>query len=155
MKHLVFIRQPVGKRAGRGIPCLLISKGTSPSAHCWELKSAFISSWNSKLSSCLVCLQLRHALQGRSQVNSHFDFLGFPGGSAGKEHACNAGDLGSIPGLGRCPGEGKSYPLQYSGLENSMDSIVHGVAKGQTWLNNFHFHFQISDSCQKKLCIKG
>ena len=49
-------------------------------------------------------------------------FLGFPGGSAGKEYACNAGNLGSIPGLGRSPGEGKAYPLQYSGLENSKDS---------------------------------
>jgi len=45
----------------------------------------------------------------------------FPGGSAGKESACNAGDLGSIPGLGRSPGERNSYLLQYSGLENSMD----------------------------------
>jgi len=53
--------------------------------------------------------------------------LGFPGGSAGKESACYVGDLGSIPGLGRSPGEGTSYPLQYSGLENSMGSIVHGV----------------------------
>ena len=52
-------------------------------------------------------------------------FLGFPGGSAGKESACNVGDLGSIPGLGRSPGEGKGYPLQYPGLENSMDGIVH------------------------------
>ena len=60
-------------------------------------------------------------------------------GSAGKESACNAGDLGSIPGLGRSPGEGKGYPLQYSGLENSMDGIVHGVAKSQTRLSNFHF----------------
>ena len=49
-------------------------------------------------------------------------FLGFPGGSQGKEFTCNAGDLGSIPGLGRFPGEGNGYPLQYSGLENSMDS---------------------------------
>ena len=48
-------------------------------------------------------------------------FLCFPGGSAGKESACNVGDLGAIPGLGRFPGEGKDYPLQYSGLENSMD----------------------------------
>jgi len=54
------------------------------------------------------------------------------GGLAGKESACSAGDLGSIPGLGRSPGEGKSYPLQYSGLKNSMDCIVHGVAKSQT-----------------------
>ena len=46
--------------------------------------------------------------------------LGFPCGSAGKESACNAGDLGSIPGLGRSPGEGKGYPLQYSGLENFL-----------------------------------
>ena len=55
--------------------------------------------------------------------------LGFPCGLAGKESACNVGDLGFIPGLGRFPGEGKGYPLQYSGLENSMDCIVHGVAK--------------------------
>ena len=59
-------------------------------------------------------------------------FLGFPGGSAGKESAHNVGDPGLIPQLGRTPGEGKGYPLQYSGLENSMDCIVHGVAKSQT-----------------------
>ena len=50
--------------------------------------------------------------------------MGFPGGSAGKESACNAGDLALIPGLGKSPGEGKGYLLQYSGLENSMDCIV-------------------------------
>ena len=60
------------------------------------------------------------------------NFWGFPGSSAGKEYTYNAGDPGSIPGLGRSPREGKSYPLQYSGLENSMDCIVHGVAKNQT-----------------------
>ena len=65
--------------------------------------------------------------------------LGFPCGSAGKESACNAGDLGSISGLGSSPGEGNSYPLQYSGLENSMDCIIHGVAKSRTRLINFHF----------------
>ena len=59
-------------------------------------------------------------------------FLGFPCGSAGKESACNARDLGLIPGFGRCPGEGKCYPLQCSGLENSMDCIVQGVTKSQT-----------------------
>ena len=64
-------------------------------------------------------------------------FLGFPYGSAGKESTCNAEDLGLIPGLGRSPGEGKDYPLQYTGLENSMDRIVHGVAKSRTWLSNF------------------
>ena len=62
---------------------------------------------------------------------------GFPCGSAGKESACNVGDLGSIPGLGRSPEEGKGYPFQYSGLKNSMDCIVHGVAKNRTRLSNF------------------
>ena len=69
-------------------------------------------------------------------------FLGFPCSSAGKESACNEGDLGSIPGLGRSPGEGKGYPLQYSGLENSMDCIIPGVSKSRTWLSDFHFFFQ-------------
>ena len=55
--------------------------------------------------------------------------MGFPCGSAGKESACIEEDLGSIPGLGRSHGEGKGYPLQHSGLENSMDYIVHGVTK--------------------------
>ena len=59
-------------------------------------------------------------------------FLDFPCGSDGKESACNAGDLSLIPGLGRSPGEGNSYPLPYSGLENSMDCIGHGVAKSWT-----------------------
>ena len=65
--------------------------------------------------------------------------LGFPCGSAGKESACNEGDLGSIPGLGRSPGEEKVYPLQYSGLDNSMNCI-HGVAKSHTQLSKFHSH---------------
>ena len=69
-------------------------------------------------------------------------FLGFPCGSAAKEFTCNAGDLGLIPGLRRSPGEGKGYPLQYSGLENSTDCIVHGVTKSWTGLSDFHFHFQ-------------
>ena len=57
---------------------------------------------------------------------------GFPDSSAGKESTRNAGDLGSIPGLGRSPGDGKGCPLQYSGLENSMHCMVHGVAKSRT-----------------------
>ena len=68
-------------------------------------------------------------------------FSGFPCDSAGKESACNAGDLGSISGLGRTTWEGEGYPVQYSGLENFMDYIVYGVAKSWTPLNNSHFHF--------------
>ena len=67
-------------------------------------------------------------------------FFCFLCGLAGKESACNVGDMGSMfPGLGRSPGEGKVYPLQYSGRENSMDHIVHGVTKSQTPLRDFHF----------------
>ena len=77
------------------------------------------------------------------KVGSWFDsllflLLGFPCDSAGKESACNAGDLGLIPGLEKSPGDGKGYPLKYSGLENSMDCIVRGVAKSQTQLSSFH-----------------
>ena len=91
-------------------------------------------------------------LVGDSELERIFE--GFPGGSdsrfesvywicgsAGKESACNAGDLGSIPGLGRSPGEGKGYPLQYSGLKNSMDCMVQVVTKSRTQLTNFHFHW--------------
>ena len=70
----------------------------------------------------------------------------FPGSSAGKQSACNTGDLGSIPGLGGSPREGKGYPLQYSGLENSMDCIVHGVAKSRTRLSDF-YSLQSTDRC--------
>ena len=67
----------------------------------------------------------------------------FPGSSGDKASACNAEDQGSVPGSGRSPGEGNGYPLQYSGLENSMDrgawrATVHGVAKSRTRLNNTH-----------------
>ena len=69
---------------------------------------------------------------------------GFPDGSDGKEFTCNAGDLGSIPGLGRSPGERKGYPFQSSGLEKSKDCIVLGVAKSQTGLRDFQFHFHFA-----------
>ena len=73
---------------------------------------------------------------------------GFSGGSDSKESACSAGDLGSIPGLGRSPGEGNGYPFQYCCLENSMDrgaqqATVHGVTKSQTQLNDYHFQFSL------------
>ena len=92
-----------------------------------------------------VCMYLRHI---KDQINNKKNYhlltthsmLGFPGGSAGKESTYNARDLASIPVLGRSPGEGKGYPLQYSGLENSMDCIVHGVTKSRTRLRSFYFH---------------
>ena len=66
---------------------------------------------------------------------------GFPDSSVGKESTCNAGDPDLIPGsVGRSTGEGIGYPVQYSGLENSMDCIVHGVVKSQIQLSEFHFH---------------
>ena len=82
------------------------------------------------------------------------DVRGFPGGSDSKESACSSGDPCLIPGSGRCPGEGNSYPLQCSCLENSMDrgawwATVHGIAKSHTQLRDQHFHFFF------KLDVKG
>ena len=75
--------------------------------------------------------------------------MGFPGSSAGKESTCNAEDPGLIPGLGKSPGEGIGYPLQYSGLENS-----HGVMKSGTELSDFLFNFAVLIfSCKSTLYI--
>ena len=87
--------------------------------------------------------------------------MSFPDSSVDKESTCNAGDPGSISGSGRSAGEGKGYPLQYSGLENSMDCIVHGVAKSWTRLSDFHFtslnilSSNFSDGCLRlfNLCL--
>ena len=84
-------------------------------------------------------------------VYTHPSFLGglsFPDNSVGKESACNAGDPSLIPGLGRS-GEGKGYPLQYSGLENSMDYVVHGVTKSRTRLSDFHSLFSKAPESRK------
>ena len=86
------------------------------------------------------CTQQYLGLEAKDILMFSFLKMGFPGGSVGKESACNAGDLSlKIAGLGRSPGERKGYPLQYSGLENSMDCIVHRVTKSRTRLSNFHF----------------
>jgi len=82
---------------------------------------------------------------------------GFPGGSGGKESICNVGDLSLIPGLGRSPGEGNSYPLQYFSVENSMDreawqATLCGVTKSWTPLSDFHFHFRGSVSSVTQSC---
>ena len=85
---------------------------------------------------------------------------GFPGGSVGKESTCNAEGLGSVPSFGRSPGAGHGNPLQYSGLENSMDCIDQGVAKSQTRLSDFQFHFhpwerKTKATEKKKNCNNG
>ena len=72
-------------------------------------------------------------------VGVSLGWVGLPGGSAGKESSCSVGDLGLLPGLGRSPGEGKGYPLQYSGLESPMDCAVHEIPKTWTQLSTFHF----------------
>ena len=84
---------------------------------------------------CLIPELGRSTGEGRDRLPTPV-FLGFLCGSAGKESAYSAGDLGWED---LNPGEGKGYPLQYSGLENSMDCILHGVAKSWTWLSDFHF----------------
>ena len=99
-----------------------------------------------------VCIIFNH----KKSLNIHFwkhtgigllRYIGFPIGSAGKESACSVGDLGSVPGLGRSPGEINGYPLQYSGLENSMDNIIPwGCKESDTterlshWVTEFQFH---------------
>ena len=75
---------------------------------------------------------------GDETDDKNYSSLGFPCDSTGKESACHVGDLGSIPELGKSPEEGKGYPLQYSGLENSTDCVVRGVTKNRMWLSDFH-----------------
>ena len=89
-------------------------------------------------------------------ITSNIHMRGFPGGSDGKESACNAGDPGSIPGSGRSPGDG--YPLQYSCLENPMDrrawqATVHGVTKSWTWLSNTFTFFSIFIYRYNLICL--
>ena len=87
----------------------------------------------------------------------YYDYYwGFPGGSDSRESSCNTGDLGSVPGLGRSPGEGNSSPLQYSGLESphgrkSWWATVHGITKSWTWLSDFHFMIIIMNTINEKL----
>ena len=88
---------------------------------------------------CTWVLALLSVTKDRLAIACLHVVSGFPGGSAGKESAWNVIDLGSIPGLERSPREGNSYPLQYSGLENSIDCIVHRVAKSRTRLSDLHF----------------
>ena len=104
------------------------------------------------------CLQVAHKGSAWKLLvfpQVFFFFPKFPASLVGKESACNAWDCRSIPGSGRSPGEGKSYPLQYPGLENSMDCIVHGVAKSWTRLSDFHFISLSHNSQWWALAIPG
>ena len=96
-----------------------------------------------------ACWAIVHGVaKSRTRLHFHFNLLteiiNSLYSSVGKESACKTGDTGLIPGLGRSAGEEIGYPLQYSGLENFMDCIVHGVAKSRTRLSDFHFHFWAS-----------
>ena len=84
------------------------------------------------------CVALCSRARNSSKISNSLKKVDFPCGSAGTESTCNVEDLGSIPGLGRSPEERKGCPLQYSDLENSMDWIVHRVAKSKTRLSDFH-----------------
>ena len=96
----------------------------------------------SLVGSCLVSSHSQTQLKWLSSSSSSIhEKPGFPCGSACKECACNAGDLVSIPGWGRSPGEGKGYSLQYSGLEKSMGCIIYGIPKSLTRLSDFHYHY--------------
>ena len=92
--------------------------------------------WNGALFPCFTPTSTHTYVH--SYAHAHVQSMRLPC-SVGEESACSAGDPGSIPGSGRSPGEGKGYPLQYSGLEKSMDCRVHGIAKSQTQLSHFHF----------------
>ena len=114
-----------------GLPCPLPGdlpnpgiEPVSPASSASKVDSLLLSHQGSPVNTVLLCIWITR---------------GFPCGSAGKESVCNVGNLGSIPGLGRFSGEGNGYPLQYSGLENSTDSIVYEVTTSQTQLNDFHW----------------
>ena len=88
-------------------------------------------------------------------LGNFIGFMGFSGSSASKESACNAGDPGLILGLGRSAEEGVGYLLQYSGLENPMDYIVHGVTKSWIQLRDFHFYRLMSGRIISTILEKG
>ena len=130
--------------------------------HCFNILLEILNKWKKTKIKPTKCLNFEKKMKQYLQMTwlliliiqeNWWKPISFPGGSAGKESTCNVGDLGSIPGLRRSPGERNHYPLQYSGLENSMDCIVHGVAKSWKWLSDFHFtslHFTSCISTNKR-----
>ena len=134
-KELTHLKRPwfwkrlkAGEGDHRGWGCWM----ASPTRWTWDWASYRSWLWTGKPGMLQSMGSQRVGHDWVTELN--WKILGFPCGSAGKESACNAGDLDSIPGWGRSPGEGKGYPPQYSGLENSMDCIVNGVAKSRTRL---------------------
>ena len=93
--------------------------------------------WSRDFSTFMELTELQRGLKSDYTGNNAGQFSGFPDSSVGKEFSCNVGDLGSNLGLGRSPGEGKIYPLQYSGLEIPW-TTVHGVTKSRIPLSDFH-----------------
>ena len=143
--------------------CLISCTLSSPKSHILAFPYVFGGFLDSSIGVCLQCRRLRFnswvwKIRWRSNKLPNPLFLGFPCGSAHKESACNAGDLGLIPGLGRSPGEGKGYPLQYSGMENSMDCVAHGVTKSRTQLSRFSLSFYLFGAVFQsylKCCLLG
>ena len=131
------------------VPRLTPPANFPPSPNVWALNASHLILWTGSTTHIhsLPILQVRH--RGSKNL-SHLSNI--PCGSASKESAYNVGEQDSIPWLGRSPREWKGYPLQYSGLENSMDFIVHGVAKSQTQLNDFDFHFHPTSHSYKPRC---
>ena len=126
------------------LPTLLISLVAEWNSKCWKRED-----WTKSMEVLLENWSISEALTNNMDVVRR---MGFSGGSDGKESACNEGDLGSVPVLGRSPREGNSNPLYYSCLENPMDggpwqATVYGVAKSWTQLSNFIFH------SSKKRCV--
>jgi len=103
-------------------------------------RALFLGTWRIQMKLKTRCLQFKSRFQlTRCILAPNLSSPAITTGvSVMQESACNAGDLISTPGLRRSPGEGKGYPLQYSGLEESIDSVVGGVAKSWTWLSDFH-----------------
>ena len=154
MLSWIELLKPGAKSDNRNVEDFLGERETCLLAACGRSRASVLLNWQEKIES--------GRYWGSNAIDSHcshrylldfakciypymtfvefLEIMGFLCGSAGKESACNVGDLGSIPGLERSSGEGKGYPLQYSGLENSMDYIVHGVAKIWIQLSDFHFH---------------
>ena len=122
-KYLLYLLIFGKRRVSKGL-----FSGSAGKRICLQCRRPWFNSWVGKI----------HWRRDRLPTSV---FLGFPGGSDGKEFTCNAGNLGSIPGLGRSPGGGHGNPLQYSCLENPMDrgawqATVHGVGKSRTWLKD-------------------